>query len=100
MSVCTRRVRGRASIFSYSGANYYIRTRDHNPAHVHVKTADGEIRIYLGREEDGGVDNYGREFGEYEFVWGKLKSSKVRTLVDHLESNLSDAWATWHQIYG
>jgi hypothetical protein len=46
------------------GFRFYIYFNDHNPSHVHVKRAGGEVVIYLGNAETKPVvrEKSGHEF--------------------------------------
>ncbi|MEA5464513.1 hypothetical protein [Leptothoe sp. PORK10 BA2] len=91
-----------ATLFRFAGVFFVIYTQEHPPAHVHVKShqkrPDWEIRIYLGRREDGGEDNYGRSFGDVSIRAGNPKMSKIDEYVDYLAEHINEAWALWESI--
>ena len=92
------------TIFRLGGILYLIYTRDHSPPHVHVKPSptrpEWELRIYLGKREDGSEDKYGKSLGETEIISGKIKASKIDAYVQILIQNLDQAWEVWEAIYG
>ena len=92
------------TIFRLGGVLYLIYTRDHHPPHVHVKPSptrpDWELRIYLGRRNDGGPDSYGKSFSETDILSGKIKASKIDEYVNLLAQNVEQAWEVWDSIYG
>ncbi len=92
------------TIFRLGGILYLVYTRDHRPPHVHVKPSpvrpEWELRIYLGRREDGSEDEYGRSLGDSDILSGKLKASKIEAYVEILVANLDKAWEVWDSIYG
>lgn len=92
------------TVFRIGGVIYLIYTRDHHPPHIHVKPSlvkpEWELRIYLGRRQDGGQDDYGRSFGDTEVLSGKIKASKIQEYVNVLAQNIEQAWAVWDSIYG
>ena len=91
-------------IFRYNGVEYRIWSNDHKPAHVHVRPAQAnpewEIIVFLGNEQEGTVDNYGRTFGDTKLVSGKIRLSQIRKLVAYLWQRRQDAWNTWKKING
>lgn len=91
-------------LFRYAGVFFVVNTREHPPAHVHVRShsrrPDWEIRIFLGNESDGSTDDYGRSFGDVTIVTGKLKPSKIAEYVNYLAQHIDEAWDLWHQING
>ncbi|MBE9060986.1 DUF4160 domain-containing protein [cf. Phormidesmis sp. LEGE 11477] len=92
------------TVFRLGGILYLVYTRDHRPPHVHVKPSpvrpEWELRIYLGKREDGSEDAYGRSLGDAEILSGKLKASKIEAYVEILVANLDQAWEIWDSIYG
>lgn len=71
---------------------------------MHVKPSpvrpEWELRIYLGRREDGSEDEYGRSLGDSDVLSGKLKASKIEAYVEILVANLDKAWEVWDSVYG
>jgi hypothetical protein len=92
------------TIFRLGGVIYLIYTRDHPPPHIHVKPSpvkpEWELRIYLGRRQDGEPDEYGKAFGDIEILSGKVKVSKIQEYVEVLAQNVEQAWSVWDSIYG
>jgi hypothetical protein len=93
-----------ATLFRFAGLFFVIYTQEHPPAHVHVKShqvrPDWEIRIYLGRREDGGEDLYGKRFGDFTLKSGNPKPAKIKECVDYLAGRIDEAWELWTNING
>ncbi len=91
-------------IFRYDGVEYRMWSNDHDPPHVHIRPAqnrpDWEVIVFLGNERDGSMDTYGREFGDTKIISGKIKTSKISTLVSYLNQRRSEAWTKWKEING
>ena len=92
------------TLFRIDGVIYLIYTRGHRPPHVHVKpspiTPEWELRIYLGRRQDGQQDECGKIFGDTEAVFGQVRVSKIQEYVDVLAQNIEQVWIIWDSIYG
>jgi hypothetical protein len=91
-------------IFKYDGIEYRIWSNDHMPPHIHVRPAQSrpewELIVFLGNQEDGSVDAYGKEFGDTKVVSGKIKTSQINVLIAYLGQRCDEAWAKWHEING
>ncbi|MGC1306303.1 MAG: hypothetical protein WA885_03680 [Phormidesmis sp.] len=74
------------------------------PPHIHVRPAQArpewEIIVFLGNEEDGSMDAYGKEFGDTKIVSGKIRTSQINTLVAYLDQRRDAAWVKWQEING
>jgi hypothetical protein len=62
-----------------------IYTKDHPPAHVHVKSADKEARIALDPVEV--MDNYG------------LKPGEIRAILKLIQLHQNDLFAKWKEFH-
>ncbi len=62
-----------------------IYTRDHPPAHVHVKSADKEARIALDPVEV--MDNYG------------FKPGEIKAILKLIQTHQNDLLAKWKEIH-
>lgn len=91
-------------IFRYDGIEYRMWSNDHMPPHIHVRPAQArpewEIIVFLGNEEDGSMDAYGKEFGDTKIVSGKIRTSQINTLVAYLDQRRDAAWVKWQEING
>ena len=91
-------------IFRYDGVEYRLWSNDHQPPHVHIRPAqknpEWEVIVFLGKEDDGLADAYGREFGDAKIVTGKIRASKLSALVDYLGERRDEAWTKWKEING
>jgi len=78
------------TILEKDGFRIIIRTRDHNPPHVHVYKADGQITIALGSETEpiAIVANW---------MKNRLDTKKAVAIV---EENQLHLLAKWREIYG
>lgn len=92
------------AIFRYDGIEYRLWSNDHQPPHVHVRPAqknpEWETIVFLGREDNGLADAYGKEFGDTKIIKGKVKVSRLNDLVAYLEGRRDRVWAKWHEING
>ena len=77
------------TVLEKDGFRITIRTRDHNPPHVHVYKADGQIKITIGSET---------EPTEIVGVW--MNRSDARKAVAIVEENHMYLMAKWREIYG
>jgi hypothetical protein len=62
-----------------------IYTKDHPPAHVHVRSAEKEARITLDPVEV--MDNYG------------FKPSEIRAILKLIQSHQEELLAKWREIH-
>jgi hypothetical protein len=62
-----------------------IYTKDHPPAHVHVKSADKEARIALDPVEV--MDNYG------------FKPGEIRAILKLIQLHQNDLFAKWEEYH-
>ena len=77
------------TVLEKDGFRITIRTRDHNPPHVHVYKADGQIKIALGSEtEPIGIVG----------VW--MNPSDAKKAVAIVEENRMHLLVKWREIYG
>lgn len=78
------------TILEKDGFRIIIRTRDHNPPHVHVYKADGQIAIALGSETE-----------PVEIVANWMKNRlDAKKAVAIVEENQMHLLAKWREIYG
>jgi hypothetical protein len=77
------------TILEKDGFRIIIRTRDHNPPHVHIYKADGQIKIALGSETE-----------PIEIVDSWMHRSDARKAVAIVEENRMHLLAKWREIYG
>lgn len=77
------------TILEKDGLRIISRTRDHNPPHVHVQKADGQIKIALGSET---------EPIEIVEVW--MNRSDAKKAVAIVEENRMHLLAKWREMYG
>ena len=78
------------TILEKDGFRIIIRTRDHNPPHVHVYKAEGQITIIIGSET---------EPTEIVRVWD-MNRSDAKKAVAIVEENRMHLLAKWREIYG
>ena len=78
------------TIHRAAGFRVVIYTNDHEPAHVHVRDADGEAKInLLGRD------------GDPELVWiVGMKRAGVRRAMAMVAEHQSTFIAHWRSIHG
>ncbi len=62
-----------------------IYTKDHPPAHVHVKSADNEARITLAPVEV--IDNYG------------FKPGEIRAILNLVQAHQHELLARWKELH-
>lgn len=73
-----------------NGFRVLIHTNDHPPAHVHVRNADGEVRIALG-DEDAAPWLMSRR---------GMRDPDARKALEIVEAKQTEYLADWEAIHG
>ena len=78
------------TIHQEDGFNFIIYPHDHEPAHVHVCKAEGEVVIVLGHGAEGPYvrDNF------------SLKKKDEKKALRITERKNADFWAEWEKYHG
>lgn len=86
-AVRTKTITAKPEILRLFGLKFYIYTRDHQPPHVHVVSADGEAKFIVGETVE--LDsNHG------------LKNKDIRLAESILEENKDIVAESWIKIHG
>lgn len=79
-----------ATVHRERGFTFHVFSNDHQPAHIHVKKDDGEIKIDICDESE--VDLL--------CVKAKMSNSNIEKALDIAESNLKKFRTKWERYHG
>lgn len=77
------------TIYREQGFQFFVYPNDHQPAHVHVFHADGEVKIDISGSEPLPIS-----------VYGKMKLKIVKKALDIAEVQLKELQSGWEEFHG
>lgn len=71
------------------GFHFMIFKNDHRPAHIHVRGAGGEAKIWLGRPKGSNID------------WSQgIGRGDLKRIVDEIQREEAKLLASWRRLHG